>query len=243
MRHRGRERIAADGGAGTFDRGRRRRIEAADERRGAARGPAAGRRGRVQDAGGRARPVPDAAGPDARAEPGDRRGGRAGHLARGAERDRPLRGALLAADLDRQHPAQHRAHAAAGASGGCCRSPFSRAAGRRVATSRRWTPTASSRSASRSPARGRARPPSGPRPRSASAPRKPAESCWRRSPSCRRPPARGDRPARHQRLVGRGGAQRTWGSARPTNECCCTGRDPRCARRWRSYFEEEDRVE
>ena len=163
--------------------GELRRIDAAGERREAARRPATGRRGCVQDAGRRARPVPDAAGADARAEPRDRRGGRAGHLARGPERDRPLRGPLLVADLDRQHPAQHGAHPRpARAARAAVLVPLAPAGGgsRRAGGRPRPLPVGS---ANPIPATGRARPPSGSLPRSASAPRRRAGSCWRRSPS------------------------------------------------------------
>ena len=158
--------------------------------RGAGRGAARRRRGGVHGARRRAQPGADADGAGPRAQPRDRRGGRPGHLARGDQRDRPVRGPLGAAHLDLPDPAQQGAdpRQAREAHPAVLVLPPARRGGR--ATSRRSTPTVSRAATVSAPAGGRARRSSGRGPRRGSRTTRPATCCWRRSPSCRRASAR-----------------------------------------------------
>ena len=89
----------------------------------AAAAPAGRRRAGVHRARGALPLVHAQARPVVRVQPGGRRGGRAGHLARGAARPGPVRGAVVAAHLAVHHPRQPGADAPACARRGRCRSP------------------------------------------------------------------------------------------------------------------------
>ena len=75
-------------------------------RRRAGRPPAVGGRGRVQRDRRALPPVTAAASRDDGAQPGRRRGGRPGDMARGGPRHRPLRGTVVAAHVAVPHPCQ-----------------------------------------------------------------------------------------------------------------------------------------
>ena len=98
-------------GHGLIRRSGRRQEPGRGRRRRAARAPAGRRRGRVHDARGSLRSADAADRAHARAHPGGRRGGRAGGVAGRAAGPGPLRGPVLAEDLDPADRRQPRAHA------------------------------------------------------------------------------------------------------------------------------------
>ena len=155
------------------------------------------------------------------------RGGRPGNLAPRAPRHRPLRGPLLAEDVDLPDPDQHRQDPRE-RERRSCRSPRL-LAGDEAGSRPRALPAPTTPSASRSLGRAPAtRPARG----AAAQPRDPRVPYARRSTRCRRVAADRDHGFATSRVSPRGGPPRS-GQPRATSGCSCTAPARACAARWR----------